>query len=66
MRNEQLSSHRLPVPAAVGAAAVQNPAFMWPADRAWCVTGDVDPHFVVIAGPTEAIDLRSFCFTGMV
>lgn len=24
---------------------------------AWCVTGDVDPHFAVIAGPAEAIDL---------
>ncbi|RQO52772.1 hypothetical protein DBV08_00280 [Rhodococcus sp. KBW08] len=36
---------------------VQNPAFMWPADRVWCVTGDVDPHFAVIAGPAEAIDL---------
>ena len=36
---------------------VQNPAFMWPADQAWCVTGDVDPHFPVIAGPAEAIDL---------
>ena len=36
---------------------VQNPAFMWPADHAWCVTGDVDPHFAVIAGPAEAIDL---------
>ncbi|MBY6540285.1 hypothetical protein HQ325_16545 [Rhodococcus sp. BP-349] len=32
------------------------PAYIWPADRAWCVTNDVDPHFATIAGTTDAID----------
>lgn len=26
------------------------PAFVWPADRAWCVARDVDPHWAGIAG----------------
>lgn len=34
-----------------------DPAFMWPADHSWCVTRDVDPHFAVIAGSAEAIEL---------
>lgn len=34
-----------------------DPAFVWPADHAWCVTHDVDPHFAMIAGPAEAIEL---------
>jgi hypothetical protein len=32
------------------------PAFVWPADGAWCVTCDVDPHFATIGGSAEAID----------
>lgn len=32
------------------------PAYVWPADHAWCVTGDVDPHFATIAGTAAAID----------
>ncbi|WP_424805518.1 hypothetical protein [Rhodococcus sp. 27YEA15] len=40
-----------------GVSAVPDPAFIWPADHAWCYTHDVDPHFAIIAGPTEAIDL---------
>lgn len=32
------------------------PAFVWPADRAWCVTCDVDPHFATIGRSAEAID----------
>lgn len=31
-------------------------AYVWPADHAWCVTGDVDPHFATIAGSAAAID----------
>ncbi|MET3423127.1 hypothetical protein BJ973_002339 [Actinoplanes tereljensis] len=31
------------------------PAFAWPADRAWCVTRDVDPHWAGIAGPASLI-----------
>ena len=27
------------------------PAFVWPADRAWCVAKDVDPHWAGIGGP---------------
>jgi hypothetical protein len=33
-----------------------NPAFIWPADRAWCVTNDVDPHWAGIAATAAAID----------
>ncbi|MDV2478535.1 hypothetical protein F8M49_29655 [Rhodococcus zopfii] len=33
-----------------------DPAFIWPADRAWCVTNDVDPHFASIAAGVEAIE----------
>jgi len=32
------------------------PAFIWPADRAWCVTQDVDPHWGSIGGEPAAID----------
>lgn len=31
------------------------PSFVWPADRTWCVTCDVDPHFATIGGSAEAI-----------
>lgn len=33
-----------------------DPAFIWPADHAWCVTNDVDPHFATIGADAEAID----------
>lgn len=29
--------------------APPRPAFVWPADRAWCITADVDPHWAGIA-----------------
>lgn len=32
------------------------PAYIWPADHAWCLTEDVDPHFAVIGGSSAAID----------
>jgi hypothetical protein len=32
------------------------PAFVWPADHAWCVTRDVDPHWAGIGAPAGAID----------
>ena len=35
---------------------VQPPAFVWPADHAWCFTHDVDPHWAVIAASQPAID----------
>lgn len=31
------------------------PAFIWPADRAWCVVRDVDPHFATIGANAAAI-----------
>jgi len=31
------------------------PAFIWPADRAWCIANDVDPHYAGIGGSAEAI-----------
>ncbi|WP_072803134.1 hypothetical protein [Rhodococcoides yunnanense] len=33
-----------------------DPAFIWPADRAWCVTNDVDPHFATIGAESAAIE----------
>ncbi|MET4046302.1 MULTISPECIES: hypothetical protein [unclassified Rhodococcus (in: high G+C Gram-positive bacteria)] len=33
-----------------------DPAFIFPADHAWCITNDVDPHFATIAATAEAID----------
>lgn len=31
------------------------PAFVWPADHAWCFAFDVDPHFAGVGGSTAAI-----------
>lgn len=33
-----------------------DPAFIWPADRAWCIANDVDPHWAGIGADTSAID----------
>lgn len=33
-----------------------NPAFIWPADHAWCVADDVDPHWAGIGADIRAID----------
>ena len=33
-----------------------NPAFIWPADRSWCLANDVDPHWAGIGASTAAID----------
>jgi hypothetical protein len=33
-----------------------NPAFVWPADHAWCVANDVDPHWAGIGASAAAID----------
>lgn len=33
-----------------------NPAFIWPADHAWCIADDVDPHWAGIGADTRAID----------
>jgi hypothetical protein len=32
------------------------PAFVWPMDRAWCLTSDVDPHWAGIGGTAAAIE----------
>jgi hypothetical protein len=29
---------------------------VWPADRRWCFTSDVDPHWAGIGAPGAAID----------
>ena len=36
--------------------SMPNPAFIWPADHAWCVANDVDPHWAGIAAASNAID----------
>lgn len=33
-----------------------DPAFIWPADHAWCVANDVDPHWAGIGAEVSAID----------
>jgi hypothetical protein len=35
---------------------VPDPAFIWPADHAWCVANDVDPHWAGIGASADAID----------
>ncbi|GAA4588406.1 hypothetical protein BJY16_008553 [Actinoplanes octamycinicus] len=35
--------------------ALPDPAFVWPADRAWCLADDVDPHWAGIGGSEAAI-----------
>lgn len=32
------------------------PAFIWPSDRAWCITQDVDPHWAGIGAEQALID----------
>lgn len=32
------------------------PAFIWPSDRAWCITSDVDPHWAGIGAEQALID----------
>lgn len=45
-----------PAPGARGAPSPPDPAFVWPADRAWCLANDVDPHWAGIGADTGAID----------
>lgn len=33
-----------------------DPAFIWPADHAWCIANDVDPHYAGIGASSTAID----------
>jgi hypothetical protein len=33
-----------------------DPAVIWPADRAWCLANDVDPHWAGIGADVSAID----------
>lgn len=35
---------------------IPDPAFIWPADHAWCIANDIDPHFAGIGADTWAID----------
>ena len=32
-----------------------DPAFVWPADRAWCLTKDVDTHYAAVGASSAAI-----------
>ena len=38
-----------------GAWGLPDPAFVWPADHAWCVAKDVDPHYAGIGASPAAI-----------
>ena len=33
-----------------------DPAFIWPADHAWCIANDVDPHWAGVGADGSAID----------
>lgn len=37
-------------------AGMPDPAFIWPADRSWCIANDVDPHWAGIGADTVVID----------
>jgi hypothetical protein len=40
---------------------VADPAFIWPADHAWCLAHDVDPHYAGIGSTIDAIaDLLAY------
>ncbi len=39
----------------VGVSGSRPPAFMWPDDRSWCMTSDVDPHWAVIGATASMI-----------
>ena len=39
-----------------GAVFVPPPAFVWPADHAWCIANDVDPHWAGISASQAIID----------
>ncbi|WP_300343673.1 hypothetical protein [Nesterenkonia sp.] len=41
--------------AAPGSWQMPPPSFLWPADRAWCITSDVDPHWAGIAATHAGI-----------
>lgn len=35
---------------------IPDPAFIWPADHAWCIANDVDPHWAGIGATVAAVD----------
>jgi hypothetical protein len=37
-------------------SCMPDPAFIWPADHAWCIANDVDPHYAGIGASATAID----------
>jgi hypothetical protein len=39
-----------------GGQPIAPPAFVWPADRRWCFTSDVDPHWAGIGAERTAVD----------
>ena len=39
-----------------GGQPVAPPAFVWPADRRWCFTSDVDPHWAGIGAERATVD----------
>lgn len=49
---ERGSATRWPGQPSLGTA---DPAFIWPADHAWCVANDVDPHWAGIGAAASAI-----------
>lgn len=41
---------------APGQQWIPDPAFIWPADRAWCLAKDVDPHWIGVGAGTDAVN----------
>ena len=35
---------------------MEEPGFLWPADQAWCIANDVDPHCAGIGATSTAVD----------
>jgi hypothetical protein len=40
----------------LGYRGVLEPAFIWPADHAWCVAKDVDPHWAGLGADRDVVD----------
>jgi hypothetical protein len=47
---------RGPLDEAGAARDLPGPAFVWPADHAWCVAADVDPHWAGLGADALVID----------
>ncbi|NTV38513.1 MAG: hypothetical protein HGA51_00935 [Demequinaceae bacterium] len=40
----------------LGLNPYDHPSFIWPADHAWCIAADVDPHWAGVGASAAAIE----------